>query len=115
MGVDLATVLSTLGAITSGNGLKWSIGGPTPSVPALIPILQRQPQGISFSHNIYEGDGSPTRGDLYRFGNAYKLQIEQFQQLVDWADDPYNFNYNNLDILAQHRYLASPPSPFLIP
>lgn len=63
MGVDLATILAVYGAVIDGNGAVWSIGGPTPNVPS-VGLLGR-PQGISGSHNKYEGDASPTRGDLY--------------------------------------------------
>lgn len=63
MGVDLATILAVYGAAVDGNGLEWSIGGPTASVSSIN--LLGQPQGISGSHNKYEGDVSPTRGDLY--------------------------------------------------
>lgn len=58
------------------------------------------PQGISGSHNKYEGDSSPTRGDLYEYGNDYKLVMSQFQQLYDLgkADDNYD-----LDLLTNFR------------
>lgn len=64
MGVDLATVLSVYGAVIDGNLESWSIGGPSPYVQTPLG-LGGIPQGISGSHNKYEGDGSPTRGDLY--------------------------------------------------
>jgi hypothetical protein len=34
------------------------------------------------SHNKYESDASPTRPDLYEDGNDYKIQIDQFEQLI---------------------------------
>ncbi|KAF4555584.1 Dothistromin biosynthesis peroxidase dotB-like protein 2 [Elsinoe fawcettii] len=91
MGVDLATFLSTYGAVVSGDGTKWSIGGPSGAVPGLLGLLG-QPQGISGSHNKYETDVSPTRGDLYERGNDFALQLDQFQELYDLgkANDNYD-------------------------
>lgn len=66
MGVDLSTVLAVYGAVFDGDLLKWSIGGPDPRVGLLGIDLLGTPQGISGSHNKYEGDASPTRGDLYQ-------------------------------------------------
>lgn len=63
MGVDLAAFLSAYGAVIDGDLTSWSIGGPTTDLPAIG--LLSQPQGISGSHNKYESDVSPTRGDLY--------------------------------------------------
>lgn len=59
MGKDLGSFLSIYGAVMDGDLTSWSIGGP-PSGSSLI-----GPQGISGSHNKYESDVSPTRGDLY--------------------------------------------------
>jgi len=64
MGLDLGTFLATYGAVVDGDGTKWSIGGPTPQVGGILG-LGGVPQGISGSHNKYESDVSPTRGDLY--------------------------------------------------
>jgi len=72
MGIDIATFLSTYGTVMDGNPLAippgWSIGGP-PSNNGLLGNLLGllgPPQGISNSHNVYETDSSPTRGDLYQ-------------------------------------------------
>lgn len=66
MGYDLGGFLSFYGAIADGDGTQWSIGGPTPQVGSLFGLIGGGvPQGISGSHNKYEGDVSPTRGDLY--------------------------------------------------
>lgn len=64
MGLDLGTFLSVYGAVMDGDGLGWSIGG-APGTTDLLNLLT-QPQGISGSHNKYETDASPTRGDLYQ-------------------------------------------------
>jgi len=65
MGKDLGGFLGLYGALIDGDGTKWSIGGPTPFVPATLGLLG-EPQGISGSHNKYEGDASPARPDLYQ-------------------------------------------------
>lgn len=72
MGLDLATFLSTYGTVMDGNPLGvppgWSIGGPptnTGLLGGIVGGLLGTPQGISGSHNKYETDSSPTRGDLY--------------------------------------------------
>ena len=65
MGLDLATFLATYGAVMAGGLVSWSIGGP-PGSSAIPGGVLGQPQSISGSHNKYETDGSPTRGDLYQ-------------------------------------------------
>lgn len=65
MGYDLASFLSIYAAVMDGDLTSWSIGGP-PDTSALSAVgLLAAPQGISGSHNKYEGDVSPGRGDLY--------------------------------------------------
>lgn len=65
MAVDLSTFLAVFGAVTSGDLLSWSISGP-PRTWSLVGGLLGAPQGIANSHNKYEADTSPTRGDLYQ-------------------------------------------------
>jgi len=84
----------------------WSIGGP-PTVASgqnLLGLLGT-PQGISGSHNKYETDTSPTRGDLYQYGNDYALQVSQFQTLFDLQPDAGTANYN-MEVLAQERQIT---------
>ncbi|XP_044724545.1 peroxidase, family 2 domain-containing protein [Hirsutella rhossiliensis] len=84
MGLDLATFLAEIGAVVSGD---------------LVGLLGR-PRGISFSHNKYEADCSPTRGDYFQYGgNAYKLQLSQFQELYD---EP--LGANGYDVPAMARF-----------
>lgn len=64
MGVDLAGFLAVYGAIFDGDLTSWSIGGPAPGID--LDGLLGVPQGLSGSHNKYENDVSPTRGDLYQ-------------------------------------------------
>ena len=71
MALDLATFLAVYGTLFDGNAVSldpgYSIGGATASQSILGGLggLLRTPGGLSGSHNNYEGDTSPTRGDLY--------------------------------------------------
>ncbi len=58
--------LSTLGAVQAGDGNHFSIGGPPGVNLPVVGGLLGQPRGIWNSHNRFEGDASPTRGDLYQ-------------------------------------------------
>ena len=51
------------GAIFDGDLTSYSIGGPVSGLT--LGGLLGEPQGLSGSHNKYEGDVSPTRGDLF--------------------------------------------------
>lgn len=68
MGLDLAAVLSVYGAVLDGPLLGWSIGG-------------KPHTGISGSHNNYETDSSPTRGDLNQYGSNEDLVLSQFKEV----------------------------------
>lgn len=65
LGADLAEFLAVYGAIFDGDLTSYSIGGPVNGLLNLGGLLGA-PQGLSGSHNKYEGDVSPTRGDLYQ-------------------------------------------------
>lgn len=100
MGVDLSTVLAVYGAAVDGNLVSWSIGGPDSRVSIPLNLLG-QPQGISGSHNKYEGDASPTRGDLYVEGQDYDLVLERFQALYDLGKAQDNYD---LQLLTDQRH-----------
>lgn len=101
MGKDLGGFLALYGAIFDGDLTQWSIGGPTAYVPGLLGLLGT-PQGISGSHNKYEADVSPTRGDLYEKGDAYKVQVDQFQEMFDLQNNAATANYD-LSVLTPFR------------
>ena len=110
MGIDLGTFLAVIGTAFDGNPISsdpgYSIGGPATSENILGGLLQT-PLGLSGSHNNYESDTSPTRGDLYvvyvplrllrpplqrsntsmililSSGNDYLLQVDRFQEYYD--------------------------------
>lgn len=105
MGLDLATFLSNYGAIIDGDLMSFSVGGP-PASKGLVSStgLLSQPQGLSGGHNKHETDGSPTRGDLYQFGNDYLMQMKQFKALYDKQSHVSNADANyDLDILNAFR------------
>lgn len=84
MGLDLSTFLAVYAAVMSGDLTTVSIGGkPTSSglVGGLLGTVSKatsslgllgEAQGLSNSHNRFEVDGSPTRGDLY---STYVTQV----------------------------------------
>ena len=63
MSPDLASLLAVYAAIFDGDLTSYSIGGPVVGLP--LTGLLGEPQGLSGSHNKFEGDVSPTRGDLF--------------------------------------------------
>ena len=72
MALDLATFLAVYGTVFDGNPLSltpgYSIGGPSSKSQNILDNalgLLGAPQGLSGSHNKYESDSSPTRGDQY--------------------------------------------------
>lgn len=90
MGIDLATLLATLGTIFVGNPLSlnpgFSIGGADPGAQNLLDNglgLLGEPRGLVGSHNIIESDSSPTRLDLYNGGDASTMDLEQFRIIYD--------------------------------
>lgn len=104
MGKDLGGFLAIYGAVIDGNGAAWSIGGPSTQLGGLgsSGLLLSQPQGISGSHNKYEADVSPTRPDLYEYGNDYKVIVKQFQQMFDLQPTAATANYD-LSVLTPFR------------
>jgi hypothetical protein len=103
-----------------GDLTSWSIGGPPPnSLLGSIGLLGA-PQGLSGSHNKYEGDASPTRPDLYvayvsnarswsksyiltvRSGNNFKSVPANFQALYNRQANAESPNYD-LRVIGEHR------------
>lgn len=99
MGIDLAAALAAYAVVIDGDLLDgtWSIGGPQQSDP-LVPILGNG-QGLSYSHNSYEGDGSIGRLDAYaNKGDAHSLSIEKFEAVYtvggnDTSEEGYDQRY----------------------
>ena len=58
--------------------------------------------GIGGSHNNYESDTSPLKGDLNQYGSNSELIMEQFNDLYDMQQDASTANYN-LEVLRTFR------------
>jgi hypothetical protein len=77
MGLDLSAFLAVYSAVMAGDLTSFSIGG-KPKTGGLVGGLVSsvgllgEPQGLSASHNRFEVDASPTRGDLY---STYVIQV----------------------------------------
>ncbi|SMY19362.1 unnamed protein product [Zymoseptoria tritici ST99CH_1A5] len=87
LGPRITAVLAAYAVITEGNPVEgvWSIGGPLPQDLLTNPLLGTG-QGLSFSHNTYEGDCSIGRGDAYlNNGDAHSLNITRFKAVYDIA------------------------------
>ncbi|KAJ3858652.1 hypothetical protein EV359DRAFT_87413 [Lentinula novae-zelandiae] len=100
MGLDVATFLSAYGTAVDGDivSLSFSIG------QGQSTILGPE-DGLTGSHNNYETDVSPTRGDLYEYGDNYDVQLSQFVQLYDLqssVSDPTQVNYD-IPLLTSFR------------
>lgn len=104
MGRDLGGFLAIYGAVIDGNGAAWSIGGPSTQLGGLgsLNTLLSVPQGISGSHNKYEGDASPARPDLYEYGNDYKVIVPQFSAMFALQPNAATANYD-LSVLTPFR------------
>ncbi|KAK5629989.1 hypothetical protein RRF57_005704 [Xylaria bambusicola] len=98
MGADLATFLAIYGAVFDGDLTSFSIGGPPPSLLDLGNLLGG-PQGLSGSHNKYEGDASPVYGDLYQYGNNLP-QVSQFTSLYELG----RANGDSVDLGVLEKY-----------
>ena len=105
MGLDLAGFLTVYGAVFDGDLLSWSIGG-APPASLLSPLgsLIGEPTGLTGSHNKYENDASPGRGDLYLTGDNHNLNKQNFGGLyaLQAQETEETSNYN-LDILTSWR------------
>ncbi|CAH0385206.1 unnamed protein product [Bemisia tabaci] len=99
---DLGLILGMAGIGYAGNLRSVSIGGPSDEVSAgPFPT----PQGLSYSHNKFELDSSPTRGDLYMYGDAAKLQLSQFKDLLDMGKGPNpNYDFDTADAFYEKQY-----------
>ncbi|KAM0815535.1 hypothetical protein AB5N19_01333 [Seiridium cardinale] len=105
MSLDLGGFLAVYGTVFDGNPLStnpgYSIGGPSKDSQNILNGLGLlgTPSGLSGSHNKYESDVSPTRGDLYLEGNNFHVVKERF---VDY----WNALPENLPSDQQYTALA---------
>ncbi|KAF5260949.1 hypothetical protein FOXYS1_8378 [Fusarium oxysporum] len=111
MGVDLATILATMGTVFVGNPLSLNPGfsiGSTASgaqniLGNLIGLLGT-PRGLNGSHNIIEGDSSNTRDDLYVTGDASTMDMNLFQSLYDMASEEGTYDFDAFAKRAKIRF-----------
>ncbi|KAJ4465073.1 Chloroperoxidase [Lentinula aciculospora] len=92
MGRDLALFLAVYGTLMVGDpfSLSFSIGGGN--------TIFGCKNGLTCSHNNYESDVSPTRGDLFQYGNNYAVQMSQFNQLYELQSQVLDSSEVNYDI-----------------
>ncbi|KAL9082067.1 MAG: hypothetical protein Q9159_006754 [Coniocarpon cinnabarinum] len=95
LGPRISAVLAAYAIAIDGNVLEqvWSIGGPLPS--EFLGGLIGTGQGLSYSHNNYEGDGSIGRDDAYiNHGDAHSLDVAKFEAVyqVGQPDDRYTLD-----------------------
>ncbi|MCJ1467988.1 hypothetical protein MMC07_006614 [Pseudocyphellaria aurata] len=103
LAIGFGTLLSVYATLVDGNIIDdtWSIGGKPPQ--NLLSLVVGTGDGLSGSHNKYESDASPGRGDYYLYnGDVTSLRVEKFKALYDLAKNDPVPNYN-LDILIKHR------------
>ncbi|KAF4451296.1 hypothetical protein F53441_5717 [Fusarium austroafricanum] len=111
MGVDLATILATMGTVFVGNPLSlspgFSIGGVSSGAHNILGDLAGllgTPRGLEGSHNIIEGDSSLTRADLYVTGDASTMVMKQFQSFYDMASDQGTYDFDTFAEAAKTRF-----------
>lgn len=105
MQIDLAAFLAAFAVVFNGDPVAgtWSIGGPPP--PNLISGgLLGAAQGISYSHNNYEGDVSIGRPDVYLAPNNDPdyLDVDRYQSAYEYTSSPDRYN---LDKFAENYEL----------
>ncbi|KAF8183732.1 hypothetical protein K438DRAFT_1920130 [Mycena galopus ATCC 62051] len=107
VGQDIAIILGVLGLFGANlfnPALPLSIGGAPPPDETIWGVLGgllgSAPSGLSGTHNQFESDMSPARGDLYQFGNNYDVHNPFFQALFDQPQSPGS-NYD-LSVLCRH-------------
>jgi len=111
MGVDLSAFLAVYSAVMAGDLTSFSIGGPPGSgllggLGSSLGLLGK-PQGLSRSHNRFEGDVSPTRQDLYKTGNPVALDVSLFQQLADMPLGPSGYDLSVMTPWRVNRFRDS--------
>lgn len=83
---------------------KWSIGGPFDSTT--LGILGKG-LGISNSHNKYDGDSSPGRGDAFLHGgDSHSLNVPNFSAFYHDPNAEGNYDLDSLrrQVVRAHRF-----------
>ncbi|KXL46167.1 MAG: hypothetical protein FE78DRAFT_538956 [Acidomyces sp. 'richmondensis'] len=111
MGVDLALVLTIMGVVWTGDPISldpsFSIGKNDSAawnvLDNLLGVLGT-PEGIDYSHNFIESDSSPTRNDLFVTGNAWTMNLSNFEGLYNTVPRGGNFDLNVLSAWGSKRF-----------
>ncbi|KAJ7473148.1 Chloroperoxidase [Mycena galericulata] len=101
----VAAVLALFGADLLSIGFPFSIGGAPPPglLSGILGGIVGPPKGLSGTHNQFESDTSPTRGDYYQFNkDNYDMQLPFFEALYNLQPDSPESNYD-LPVLYEHR------------
>lgn len=80
---EIAAALAAYAITVDGNVLQgvWSIGGALPPQYLLSGVVGTG-QGLSYSHNNYEGDASIGRSDAFtNNGDAHSLNVTKFEDV----------------------------------
>ncbi|KAF4973330.1 hypothetical protein FZEAL_9346 [Fusarium zealandicum] len=103
MSQDLSAVLTTLGVVMGGNLVSVSQGGWSKHITGTLGGLLGTPRGLSGTHNVFEVDGSPTRGDLYDpTGENNDMNMSYFMDLYNLQRDAEKPNYS-IKVLYEHN------------
>ncbi|KAJ6520891.1 Chloroperoxidase [Mycena vulgaris] len=114
-GEEITLIATTLGEVYgSGDGVHISIGGPDLSVPVDLFGSLIDGQGLSGTHNQFEGDSSPVRGDFFTFhGNNYDVHEPYFKSLLEsLARNKSDIRYHQS--VATNPYFFYGPVPMVI-
>lgn len=117
MSVGLAAFLAVYAIIIDGDlsTMTWSIGGPQPE-GLVNELLDGPGQGMSYSHNKYEGDSSIGRNDAYlNNGDAHSLNVTRFAKAYasGMDDDRYTMDkFRHVVIDNQLESIANNPLYF---
>ncbi|CAH0382918.1 unnamed protein product [Bemisia tabaci] len=100
MGFDIGLPLAVIASLAGGPPY-FSIGGLKIN-STLSRIGLTNCSGLSWSHNKFEGDCSPTRNDLYASptGNAYEVNMTFFKQFLDLMPPKERYTY---DVMIDFR------------
>lgn len=93
---EIAAALAAYAIAVDGNVLQgvWSIGGALPPQYLLSDVVGTG-QGLSYSHNNYEGDASIGRNDAFtNNGDAHSLNVSKFEDvfLLGGSEDRYTLD-----------------------
>ncbi|KAF7193679.1 Dothistromin biosynthesis peroxidase dotB [Pseudocercospora fuligena] len=110
MGIELATILAVMGVVWAGAPLSldpsFSIGSNDTAVQNLLGGvlgILGTPQGLDYSHNLIESDSSPTRDDLYVTGDAWTMNLTNFENLYSMVPEGQPFTSEIMATFAARR------------